>query len=83
MISKEQVEQLRTLCKRDAIAVLTFSNGEVVRAKLIMIDDEYEDLLYDILETNRPDRYAKPLESSAYVSPWTEIESFTEVTTAG
>lgn len=47
--------------------------GEVMKVKVLHVDDEYKDVIWDVIETNRLGEYKVPLESSAFVVPWSEI----------
>jgi len=50
-----QLNQLKQLC--DKTVILHLTDGEVSKVKIIYVDDEYEDIIADVLETSRPDRY--------------------------
>lgn len=44
----------------DKVVVLHLSDGERLKAKLIFVDLEYEDVIVDPLETNQPHHYKYP-----------------------
>jgi hypothetical protein len=39
---------------------LRLSNGEITTAKILHVDDEYSDLVVNIISTNRQDTYRDP-----------------------
>ena len=41
----------------DKTATLRLTNGEVAKVKVIFVDDEYEDIIADVLETSHPEHY--------------------------
>ena len=57
----------------DKVVVLHLSNGERLKAELIFVDLEYDDVIVDLLETNQPQdyRYPKP----GYTVPNAMIQS--------
>ena len=69
---QETKERLRKL--EGLIVQLSFSDGENTVAKLVYIDDECEDFVYDMVSTNRPDRHKDP--EAAYAAPLQELLSF-------
>jgi hypothetical protein len=42
---------------QDATVVLHLKDGEVLRAKIAYVNLEYDDVIVDVLETNRPEHY--------------------------
>jgi hypothetical protein len=44
----------------DQIVVLHLSDGERLKAKLMFVDLEYEDVIVAVLETNQPQHYKYP-----------------------
>ena len=63
---------------------MRFVDGEVSDIKLLHFEvhencefcDGYEWFVYDVLSTNRPERYKDPLASAAYSGRFEDIESF-------
>jgi len=41
----------------DKIVILRMTDGEVAKVKVDFIDEEYQDIIVDVLWTSRPDRY--------------------------
>lgn len=68
-----QIEQLRQ-CKGKVVKI-TCSDGEVLEAKIIHIDDEYQDVVYDLISSTTPEKY-KQNTSGAYVIRWHDIAEF-------
>ena len=44
----------------DREVVLDLKDGETLRAKVLFVDFEYEDIIVDVLETNQPEHYKDP-----------------------
>jgi small nuclear ribonucleoprotein (snRNP)-like protein len=44
----------------DREVVLNLKGGETLRAKVLFVDFEYEDIIVDVLETNQPENYKDP-----------------------
>jgi small nuclear ribonucleoprotein (snRNP)-like protein len=63
----------------DKIVRLVFSGGEIVTGKIVHIDLEYSDVIYDILETNKPEHYINPLDAAAYCTPLKYIEAVQKI----
>ena len=57
----------------DKTVLLHFRDGEVATVKVVFVDAEYEDIIVDIVTTNRPHIY-KNLSSAAYTISAVEIE---------
>jgi hypothetical protein len=49
---------------QDKIVILYLSDGEVTNAKIQFADAEHEDIVVDIISTNRPDRYRTETKSA-------------------
>ncbi len=62
--------------------VLGFRDGEVTLAEPHVISDEDSDIFYDVVSTNRPERYAKA--GAAYLASLSDIDvvAGTEILTA-
>jgi hypothetical protein len=59
---------------QDKTVVLRFWNGEIATVKIDFVDAEYEDIIVDIINTNRRDRYAGP-SNAVYAVPVVQIAS--------
>ena len=57
----------------DQTVTLRMTNGEIAKVKVRLIDDEYGDLIVDVLETSTPERYRDRL--AAYSFAASDIES--------
>jgi hypothetical protein len=64
---------------QDKTVVLRLTDGEVSTVKVRFVDFEYEDIIVDVLETNRPDTY-KDMATSAYAIRAEHVASITEIT---
>ena len=53
-------------------------DGEVATIKIVFVDAEYEDIIVDVLHTNRPQNYKGP-SNSAYTIVAVDIVSVDEV----
>lgn len=45
---------------QDRTVLLHLLDGEILKAKIIFVDMEYEDLVVDVVETNQPEHYKDP-----------------------
>lgn len=52
---------------------LRITDGEIVKVKIRIVDEEYDDLIVDVLETSSPELYRNP--QAAYTFAATEIKS--------
>jgi len=59
----------------DKTVTLRMTDGEVAKVRVHIVDEEYEDLIVDVLETSRPERYRGHLAASAYTFAATDIAS--------
>lgn len=41
----------------DKTVILRMTDGEVAKVKVGFVDEEYQDIIVDVLETSHPDRY--------------------------
>jgi hypothetical protein len=57
----------------DKTVSLLMTNGEIAKVKVRFVDDEYDDLIVDVLETSTPERYRDGL--AAYTFAASDIES--------
>lgn len=44
----------------DKTITLHLLDGEIATAKIVFVDSEYEDVIVNIVQTNRPDAYQSP-----------------------
>jgi len=63
----------------DKTVVLRLNDGEVARVKILFVDIEHEDIIVDIAETARPDKYRGDISSSAFAILAAELISVEEV----
>ncbi|MGH9474038.1 MAG: hypothetical protein ACRD2F_02710 [Terriglobales bacterium] len=61
------------------VVVITVLGGEVIRARANSVFDEERGLLFDLIETNRPESYKQFPPGSGFVIPWDYIEDIREV----
>jgi hypothetical protein len=45
---------------RNCEVALHLKDGEVLRAKVLFVDSEYQDIIVNVLETNQPEHYKDP-----------------------
>jgi hypothetical protein len=62
----------------DKVAILHLRDGEIVTARIVLVDAEYEDIIVDIINTNRPGQYKGP-DNSAYTISASDIASAGEI----
>jgi small nuclear ribonucleoprotein (snRNP)-like protein len=56
---------------QDRTVYLELCDGEKINAKIVYVDEEYDDVIVDILDTNRPTRYEA--KDTAYTIALSEI----------
>jgi small nuclear ribonucleoprotein (snRNP)-like protein len=57
----------------DKTITLRVTNGETAKVRVRVVDEEYDDLIVDVLETSTPERYRDRL--AAYTFAASDIES--------
>jgi hypothetical protein len=62
---------------QDKTVVVQLSDGEISTAKIAFVDAEYEDIVVDIISTNRPDNYRDA--NAAYTVAVADLISVEEV----
>lgn len=67
----------------DRTVILHLRDGEIATAKIAFVDAEYEDVIVDIVETNRPDAYQKPIGSSAFAIRLSDLDFIEEISNRG
>lgn len=73
-MTPEDIERLRSYT--DKVIRMTTADGESLIVKVVWMQDEYQDFIYDVIWSDQEHRYREPLTSSAYVIPYNEISSF-------
>ena len=58
---------------QDKTVTLALSDGEITTAKISFVDAEHEDIVVDIIQTNRPDNYRRA--GSAYAIAASDVAS--------
>lgn len=59
----------------DRIVEIKCTDGEVMSAKLISVSEREEDIVFDLISTNRPDKYEKLDQQPAYLLRFVRIAS--------
>jgi hypothetical protein len=70
----EDIERLRSYT--DKIVRMKTTDGESLIVKVVLMQDEYQDFIYDLIWSDQEHRYRKPLTSCAYATPYNQIASF-------
>ena len=63
----------------DKTVILHLHDGEIATAKIAFVDAEYEDIIVDILQTNRPESYQKPISSSSFTVRLSDLDLIEEI----
>jgi hypothetical protein len=58
---------------------LAFGDGGIVTAKIVSISDEEQDVIYDVMASNRPDKYPDGFAKSAYLAHFEEISRVEQI----
>jgi small nuclear ribonucleoprotein (snRNP)-like protein len=74
-MTPEEVEQLRRFEGRRV--TITCSDGEVLQGKILHVDDEHRDAIFDLVSTTTPEKY-KQGANAAYVIRWADVVDFRE-----
>jgi hypothetical protein len=69
------IEELRPY--QDKTATLRLYNGEIATVKIVLVDAEYDDIVVEIIQTNRPQQYKGPA-GSTYTIQAVDIASVDE-----
>jgi acetylglutamate kinase len=69
-VRQELIERLRQNEKK--VVKINCSDGELLEAKVIHVDDEHRDVIYDLVATTTPEKY-KQGSASAYIIHWDDI----------
>lgn len=71
-MTSEQIALLKA--NIDKQVRITAADGEVLVVKLILVSEEEEDIIYDLISTNRPDKYERLEVRPAYALPFYAIK---------
>jgi hypothetical protein len=63
----------------DKTVILHMRDGEITTAKIVFVDAEYEDIIVDIVQTNRPETYQKPIQSSAFAVRLSDLDFIEDI----
>jgi hypothetical protein len=69
----EQIERLRQ--NEGRVVKITCSDGELLEAKVVHVDDEHGDVIYDLVSSTTPDKYREGT-ASAYLIHFADIVDF-------
>ena len=75
-MTPEDVERLRR--HEGKIVRIDCTDGEILEAKIVHVDDEYQDVMYDLVSSTKPEKY-KAGKAAAYVIDWADILDFAEI----
>jgi hypothetical protein len=68
------LERLRSYTDKRVRIVAT--DGEILLAKIILMQDEYQDFICDVIDTNRDGKYKQPLNSASYTILYNDVVAF-------
>ena len=72
-MTSAEIELLKANCgKRMEIRC---ADGEVMQIHVVFISESERDVIYDLISTNREDRYSGRSGGEAYSTPFNEIDS--------
>lgn len=71
-MTPEQIETLKA--NVDKVIRITAKDGEVLVVRLILVGEEEGDIIYDLMGTNRPDKYERLDVQPAFSLPFRAIE---------
>ena len=57
----------------DEIVTLHLRDGEIATAKSVYVDAEYQDVIVDVLSTNRLELYNVPVTAGAFTFPVSDV----------
>ena len=72
-MTAEQIERLRQ--NEGKTVKITCSDGELLEAKILHVDDEHEDAMFDLVSSTNLEKYPRGI-SAAYVIHWADIVDF-------
>ena len=68
----DEIERRRS---EGQIVKITCSGGELLEAKILHVDDEYRDAVYELVSSSTPQKYPRNT-ATAYVVRWDDIVDF-------
>jgi len=71
-----EITELETY--QDKTVVLNLKDGEIATVKIVFVDAEHDDIIVDIIRTNRPKQYKGPRDA-AYTIRATDIAFLDEI----
>jgi len=75
-LSQMTPDDLRILKENlDGVVQITCIDGEIIRANIISVSEEEGDIVFDLISTNRPDKYEKLDQQPAYLLRFVHIAS--------
>ena len=72
-----KIEELKPF--QDTTAILHLNTGEITTVEIAFVDTEHEDIIVNILHTNRPEAYKVPLSSCAYAILAADVDFAEEI----
>jgi hypothetical protein len=72
----KQLERLRASDGKNL--QITCSDGEIIQAKILFIDDEYRDVVCDLLSTTKPEKYEQA-RGICIAIHWDEIKGIQDI----
>jgi hypothetical protein len=63
----------------DNTVILHMREGEIATAKIAFVDAEYEDIIVDVVQMNRPEAYQKPIGSSVFAVRLSDLNIIEEI----
>lgn len=64
---------------QDKTVLLNLHDGEIATAKILFVDAEYQDIIVDIVHTNRPETYKKSISACAFTIRASNVDSIQEI----
>jgi hypothetical protein len=59
----------------DQIVILRCRDGEVIVAAIHAVSEEDQDIIYDVVSSNRPDEYLRTGEKPSFLIPISEVSA--------
>jgi hypothetical protein len=72
-MTPQQIERLRK--NEGKVVKITCSDGELLEAKIVHVDDDHRDAIYDLVSSSTPEKYRQG-KSSAYLIHFADIVDF-------
>ena len=73
-MTPDDIERLRG-CVDKEITMHTV-DGETLTARVVLMQDEDNDFIYELIHSNKESKYTQPLGSCCYVTRYDEVVSF-------